>query len=327
MPLNAQVAAQGEVPVGMRAPKSAVAGPAVTGEFNQAQIVAARLRKIWPGGDVGVLSSDEVSDGSEDANEVLSRLNNKYGVYDRYNMAVHTKNRRDLPPVDDTVTESGLPPEAEDYMGVYKAANKLKFDARVDNPEALESMLGSLWGKRYHYLDKEQREDSARNDNTIVMRATPASNERLSQGISTDGSVDKFVAMADDKADIEAAVAEAQLHDLPSNAPPAPFKPSTVWYGPRVAGSALDVTSAKLPANVGERVPNDPPKPPVPSFVIPDFHNSSALPDNEAPVTIIQTIRVTPESKGNGIKKSEKVFTPIMAQPVINPKPAYVVGN
>jgi len=320
------VAAQGEVPIVVKTPSSA--SPASAGlavDLTQAQIVAQRLRKIWPGGDVGVIGS-ETADNTEDAHEVLSRLNNKYGIYDRYNLGAHIAGRKDLPPkVDDEVTDSDLPAEAEDYKTVYNAANKLKFDATVDNPENLEAMLGSLWGKRYNYQSQATQEDEARASNTIVMRATPASNERMSIRSSVDGSVDKFVAVADDAAELAAAIKAAEQHPMPSNAQPPAFKPKMVWYGPRVSGAAMDVTGANLGSGE-ERLPNDPPKPPVQSFIFPDFHNSSALAENESPITIIETIRVTPEAKSNGIGKKEKVFTPIMATPAVGAKPAFIVG-
>lgn len=280
-------------------------------EVSTAQLVAQRLRKMWPGRDVGVIGQIQNSN-NEDPHEMLNRISTKYGVYDQYNIGA-TIGRRDIAKTEDPeITASGLSPVQDDYKSVINNANTKEFNPKVDNPDNLEMMLSSLWGKRYGNMNIEQQEEAARNEKILVIRGTSADTERMSQRISSDNSVQSFYARPDDAA------------TLAPPAPEGPFKPKSVWVGPRVYGSALDVTDQKAP-QPGKRTPNDPPKPPVESYVFPDYVKTNTSVD-EAPITIIETIRVTRPGATRAKPNPEPTFTPIMTNDLKGPtKKAWTV--
>lgn len=295
-----------DVPVAIMTatPASAEALSAAASEYATSQLVAQRLRKIWPGRDVGVIGAVS-ADSTEDAHEMLHRMNSKYSVYDQYNIA-DTMGRHDIAKsADPEITVSGLSPVQDDYKSVINNANTREFNPKVDNPDNLEMMLSSLWGKRYGHMNTDQQEEAARNEKVLVIRGTSAESERMSQRISSDGSVHKFVTRPDDASTL---------------APPqvdAPFKPKQFWEGPRIYGTALDVTNQKAP-QPGKRTPNDPPQPPVESFVFPDYVKTGTSAD-EAPITIIETIRVTRPGATRAKPTPEPTFTPVMTTDLKGP--------
>lgn len=285
------------IPAGTPLPEPASA------EMTAAQQTALRLRKVWGGGDVALMRRvDEATlPTNEETSDLLTRFNNKYGVYDRYYDAVKlaTQQRQDLPANTQPISPEGATPAQEDYKSVFNNANTKTFDPTKDNPNNLENMLGSLWGKRYAHMSQAQKEDALRNEKVLVIKGTSAASERMSQAISTDGSVHSWIAHAEDASD-----------SVPPP-PPEKFKPETSWYGPKVVGEAIDVTVEALDGH--GRTPSDPPKPPVDSYVFADPKPEENLASNEAKVTIIERITVTKAGTTSADKRPpEPVFNPIM---------------
>jgi len=278
-----------------------VVAPPVSAELSAAQQTANRLRKVWTGKDVALLRrirSVEERASSEDASQMLARLNNKYGVYDRYYDATAGQKRQDEPHF--TATISGASPVQEDYRTFYQSLDKKNFDPTKDNPQNLQTMLGAMWGKRYGYMSEAERNDALRKEQMLVIHATPPHVARLSQARSSDHSVNKWISFADN------------VEELPK-APPGPpkFKPKSYWYGPRVMAEAIDSTHEKLSAR--GREPSAPPKPPGESFVFADVKTAT---DKDNPITIIESITVSkPGVRGKKPpKKAEQTFAPIMTK-------------
>jgi len=302
------------VAVAQAPPAPAATAPPASAEITAAQQTAIRLRKVWNGGDVAVLNRvAKVSATSEDTSDLLGRLNNKYGVYDRYYDATALQQRTDLAKASQFEgTVSGASSEQEDYRTVYNNANKKTFDATQDNPDNLETMLGALWGKRYGYMSEAQKADALRNEKMLIISATPASVERQSIATSSDNSVQKWVAVADD----------AEKLTKPPAATP-PFKPKSYWYGPRVMGDAIDATHEAL--NGHGRAPSDPPKPPGQSYIFADLKTAQ---DVNNPITMIESITVTKAGTTSAQQRPpEATFTPIMTkEAILGPKSkAYIV--
>jgi hypothetical protein len=272
-------------------------------EISVAQQTATRLRKLWTGGDVALLNrvnSAAYGGTNEDTSDMLGRFNTKYGVYDPYFDATKTQKRTDIPdPTGADIVGAGSP-EMEDYKSVYNNANKKDLDPSKDSPDNLETMLGSLWGKRYGYMSEAQRDDAARAEKTLVISATPTS--VLRQGIqeSSDGSVQKWIAMADDAA------------QFAPPEPEPPFKPKSFWYGPKVVTDAIDVTHEALDGH--GRTPSEPPKPPVDSFVFAE-PKPAANADPASKITIIERITVTKAGTTSADPRPpEPTFNPIMTK-------------
>lgn len=284
-----------------------IPSPAVEPIPTPASATAQRLARMWPGREVGVLGHVQgaIADTREDAWAMMARFNKKYGVFDSIKTIMEEQPRFDLPKpaYDFPGTASGLTEVQEDYQTVAQAIDPFKFDPKRDNPENLEMMLGSLWGKRHGHLKQYASDDQAINEQVIVQQITPVGSERLSMGLSTDGSVQRFFVQADDSS-------LPSVQDAPRPAD-VPFKPKRVWYGPRVYSSALDVSDEKI--NMTARAPAPPPKPPVQSFSFPEFRSTGNLTaDEEAPITIMQTIRVTRDGATTSNPAPEPTFTPTM---------------
>lgn len=295
--------AYAEVVVPAIAPGTPLPEPA-SAEMTAAQQTALRLRKVWGGGDVALMRRvDEATvPTNEESSDLLARFNGKYGVYDRYYDAVKlaTQPRADLPPPTTApISPEGFTAAQEDYKSVFNNANTKLFDPTKDNPNNLENMLGSLWGKRYAHMSQAQKEDSLRNEKVLIIKGTSAATDRLSQAISTDGSVHSWIAHADDAAD-----------SVPPP-PPTKFKPDSFWYGPKVVGDAIDVTVEALDGH--GRTPSEPPKPPIDSYVFAEAKPVDDPASNEAKVTIIERITVTKAGTTSADKRPpEPVFNPIM---------------
>jgi len=270
--------------------------------------VAQRLRRIWPGNDVGILTKtgEVIANTDADVHDLMNELNKKYSVYDKFSVAKALRRRASQKNVIEQleVNADGHTPVEADYKSVFNNANVKTFNPKFDNPDNLEMMLSSLWGKRYGYMNLEQKDDAARNEKVLIVKATSKETERLSQGISTDGSVNSFVARADDAAELRAQDPEALQK------PQGPFKPKSYWYGPDVYGVALDITGEQVPANSTSRAPSSPPKPPVASYVFPEFDSKDQRP-GATPITIIETITVT-KPKDEAPLNPQNTFTPIM---------------
>ncbi len=265
-------------------------------EMTAAEQTAMRLRKVWQGEDVALLRrADAATVTQEETSDLLNRFNAKYGVYDRYYDATATQTRTDVPL---TITPAGATSEQEDYKTVYNNANKKDFDPTKDNPDNLDSMLSALWAKRYGHMTAATREDALRNEKTLVIKGTSEKSERMSMAISTDGSVNSWIAHAEAAEDTQAAPVEE------------PFKPKSYWYGPKVVSDAVDVTTEALDGH--GRTPSEPPKPPVDSYVFAEQQGNQD-PDNK--ITIIERITVTKAgSLASDPRPPEPTFVPIMTK-------------
>lgn len=270
---------------------------------------------MWSGEDVAILAraDNAMLTTNEETSDLLNRFNDKYGVYDRYFDPVNhaLKPRVDLPPVTEPVSPTGATSEQEDYRTVFNNANKKDLDPTKDNPANLENMLGSLWGKRYGHMTAAAREDALRAEKVLVIKGTSAASERMSMGISTDGSVQSWIAHAED----------ASANATP---PPEPtFKPKSYWYGPRVVSDAVDVTTEALDGH--GRTPSEPPKPPVESYVIAEPKD---IVDPNNKITMIERITVTKAGTTSADPRPpEPTFTPIIVKDKIQgpTKPAIVM--
>jgi|EP00933_Yihiella_yeosuensis_P007537 hypothetical protein len=277
-----------------------------------AKVVAQRLRRMWPGNDVGILTTtgQVAANNDQDVHELVNHLNDKYSIYDSYNIADSIARRNPEKRADNELelNDEGRTNVEEDYISVFNNANTKSFNPKVDNPDNLEMMLSALWGKRYGNMNADQKDDAARNEKVLIIRGTSKDTERMSMGLSVDGSVQSFVARPDDVDVLKAEDPEAMKNTTEAA---GPFKPKSYWYGPNVYGSALDITGHQVAANSTSREPSDPPKPPVPSYVFPEFEKNEH--GDNTPVTIIETITVT-QPKGNATLKPEATFTPIMTE-------------
>jgi len=275
-------------------------------ELTAAEQARQRLHKLWNGGDVAVIDNAMAS-SQEDLHDMVKRLNKKYGVFDPLFDATAGITRQDQ--TDDMsssiIEKPSLTDVQEDYKLIYKSMPKKKDVNPVeDDPAVLESHLGALWGKRYAHMSEAVRQDTLRNENVLIIQGTSPSALRNSMAISTDGSVQSWVAHAE-SVDDEVKPPEDK-----------PFKPSTQWFGPRVVADALDVTQEELDGH--GREPSDPPKPPVESYVFAEPLPTDQDPENK--ITIIERITVTkPGTIAKDPARPEPTFTPIMVDKIAGP--------
>lgn len=245
---------------------------------------------------------------------MIDNYNQKYGVYNTGGVA--------KPGLADYVPKD-LVPKAHanfddevkrDYKSVYKGANKWHFDPTIDNPNTLDSMLGSMWAKRWGYFNSQHRDATRRKSKELVTRITPKFNKEYVEP-GHDSSIGKIYTYANDKSKL-----------APSTPNRANFAPKNFWYGSNVIDKAIDVTGDK---NGHGSSPSSPPKPSSVQSMVYAAYGDGINRGSKGPVTI-ETIQVTArkDSQVDGVGKIEKLVIPTMlpaGSPMENPRKAFIL--